>query len=648
MNLYGQDMDERVNPLESGLAWTVDLTSPRDFVGKAALTAATATAAGRAAARRQGRRAARHQQVRSDRGDGEITSGTFSPTLGASIALARVADWCRARRRRSTSTSATGNSPRAWSSRRSCATARYSLNETHRRLADECSRRPQVHRQPRVDPNRSGRHADHRHHRPRAGRRWATSSSSSCPPSGGRWQRARSARSSSRSRRRPTSTRRSPARVVAANEPPWSLRPKRSTPTPTRTGSTSSSRRIAGDVGQAARCRRVHGERRRRLSFRGTTMKMNDTATAGTSLARRARAARRFRRAATSARPTPTRRKCSATLGFASRAALIDAIVPPAIRLSRAAGAALPPKGEQEALDALKAIARKNRVPESFIGQGYYGTLTPAVIQRNVLENPAWYTAYTPYQPEISQGRLEALHQFPDDGLRPDGTRGGQRVDARRSDRRGRGDDAMPARGQEQEQHVLRRRRRAAANARRRAARAPRRWASASWSVRRRPRVDCDCFAALLQYPAVNGDVRDYRALTEALHARGALVICATDLLALTLLAPPGEWGADVAVGSSQRFGVPIGFGGPHAAFLATRDEFKRSLPGRLVGVTIDAAGQPTLSPRAADARAAHPARKGDVEHLHRAGAAGGHGEHVRGLSRRARASRPSPRACTA
>jgi glycine dehydrogenase len=280
-----------------------------------------------------------------------------------------------------------------------------------------------------------------------------------------------------------------------------------------------------------------------------------------------------------------------AVLGFTSRAALIDAIVPASIRLQHALP--LPAaKGEQAALDALKAIARKNRVPKSFIGQGYYGTHTPPVILRNVLENPAWYTAYTPYQPEISQGRLEALINFQtmvcdltgfavaNASMLDEATAAAeamtlcQRVGKSRSPVFFVADNVLP-----QTQDVVRTRA-----------------APLGIDVVVGPAVsatDGDCFAALLQYPAADGSVEDWRALTAALHARGALVICATDLLALTLLAPPGEWGADVAVGSSQRFGVPIGFGGPHAAFLATRDEFKRSLPGRLVGVTVDTAGRP-------------------------------------------------------
>src|SRR5438034_2451127 len=278
-------------------------------------------------------------------------------------------------------------------------------------------------------------------------------------------------------------------------------------------------------------------------------------------------------------------------LGYTSRAALIAAAVPPAIRL-REPLALSAAKGEEEALDELKAMARKNRVLKSYIGQGYYGTLTPGVILRNVLENPAWYTAYTPYQPEISQGRLEALINFQtmvcdltgfavaNASMLDEATAAAEamtlcrRVGESESNTIHLADDVLP-----QTIDVVRTRAR-----------------PLGLEVRVGPAeraIDADCFCVLLQYPGVNGDVRDYRQLTEALHAKGALVICAADLLALTVLKPPGEWGADVAVGTSQRFGVPMGFGGPHAAYLATRDEFKRSLPGRLVGVTIDADGQP-------------------------------------------------------
>ncbi len=278
-------------------------------------------------------------------------------------------------------------------------------------------------------------------------------------------------------------------------------------------------------------------------------------------------------------------------LGYASRSTLIDAAVPPAIRL-REPLALSAAKGEEEALAELKAMARKNRVLKSYIGQGYYGTLTPGVILRNVLENPAWYTAYTPYQPEISQGRLEALVNFQtmvcdltglaiaNASMLDEATAAAEamtlarRVGKSTSNAIWVADDVLP-----QTIDVMRTRA-----------------LPLGLNVVVGPAAEAaeaDCFAALLQYPGVNGDVRDYRALADALHAKGALVLVAADLLALTLLAAPGEWGADVVVGSSQRFGVPMGFGGPHAAFFATRDEFKRSLPGRLVGVTIDSNGQP-------------------------------------------------------
>jgi glycine dehydrogenase len=278
-------------------------------------------------------------------------------------------------------------------------------------------------------------------------------------------------------------------------------------------------------------------------------------------------------------------------LGFPSRAALVDAIVPTVIRSRRPLALPLA-KGEQEALDELKTIARENRVTKSYIGQGYYGTLTPGVILRNVLENPAWYTAYTPYQPEISQGRLEALINFQtmvcdltgmaiaNASMLDEATAAAEamalahRVGKSKSTTFFVADDVLP-----QTIDVVRTRAR-----------------PLGLDVVVGPAgapVSADCFAALFQYPGVNGDVRDYRAQVQALHEKGALAIVATDLLALTLLKPPGEFGADVVVGSSQRFGVPMGFGGPHAAFLATRDEFKRSLPGRLVGVTVDANGEP-------------------------------------------------------
>ncbi|WDD95900.1 aminomethyl-transferring glycine dehydrogenase [Burkholderia sp. FERM BP-3421] len=284
------------------------------------------------------------------------------------------------------------------------------------------------------------------------------------------------------------------------------------------------------------------------------------------------------------------------TLGFASRAALIDAVIPASIRRAEALplGPFAQPKSEAEALAALRALADRNQVFRSYIGQGYYNAHTPAVILRNVLENPAWYTAYTPYQPEISQGRLEALLNFQqmvtdltglavsNASLLDEATAAAeamtllQRVGKPASNVFYVADDVLP-----QTLEVIRTRAQ-----------------PIGIEVKTGPAADAaqaNAFGVLLQYPGVNGDVRDYRALAEAIHAAGGHVVVAADLLALTVLAPPGEWGADVAVGNTQRFGVPVGFGGPHAAYLAVRDEFKRQMPGRLVGVTVDAQGKPAL-----------------------------------------------------
>ena len=282
-----------------------------------------------------------------------------------------------------------------------------------------------------------------------------------------------------------------------------------------------------------------------------------------------------------------------AALGYPSRAALVDAVVPASIR--RTAPVALPgPVGETEALARLASIAAKNRVLKSFIGQGYYGTHTPGVILRNILENPAWYTAYTPYQPEISQGRLEALLNF--QTMVCDLT-GMPIANASMLDEATAAAEAMTLA------------RRMSKSASKRFFVAADVFAQTQDVVRTRAEplglevvtgpvetaVEAGAFGVLLQYPGANGDVRDYRALTEAVHAAGGIVVVAADVLALALLAPPGEWGADIVVGSTQRFGVPMGYGGPHAGYLATRDEGKRSMPGRLVGVSVDSHGDPAL-----------------------------------------------------
>jgi glycine dehydrogenase len=278
-------------------------------------------------------------------------------------------------------------------------------------------------------------------------------------------------------------------------------------------------------------------------------------------------------------------------VGQPSLEALVDAIVPASIKLTEPL--ALPaPLSEEEALVKIRAIAAKNRVFRSFIGQGYYGTHTPAVILRNILENPAWYTAYTPYQAEISQGRMEALINFQtmvadltamqiaNASLLDEATAAAEAMTlAKRSCKSRSNLFFVSADCHPQTIEVVKTR-------------------AEPLGIQVEVGDDAaaeraEAFGVLLQYPCSTGDVRDYAKIVQAVHARGGLVAVAADLLALTLLKPPGEWGADIVVGSSQRFGVPFGFGGPHAAFLACRDAFKRQMPGRLIGVSVDAQGQP-------------------------------------------------------
>ena len=281
-----------------------------------------------------------------------------------------------------------------------------------------------------------------------------------------------------------------------------------------------------------------------------------------------------------------------AALGLDSLDDLIDQAVPAAIRDDKplALDDAI---SEPHALAHLRRLADRNTVLTSLIGQGYYGTHTPGVILRNVLENPAWYTAYTPYQPEISQGRLEALLNFQtmvcdltgleiaNASMLDEGTAAAEAMTlCRRSSRHAGGVFFVDAECHPQTIAVV----------------ATRAEPLGIEVVVGDPSADlspADTFGVLLQHPGTSGVVRDLRAVIEAAHAAGGLAVVATDLLACTLLVPPGELGADVAVGSAQRFGVPMGFGGPHAGFLATRDVYRRSLPGRLVGVSIDAAGRP-------------------------------------------------------
>jgi glycine dehydrogenase len=284
-------------------------------------------------------------------------------------------------------------------------------------------------------------------------------------------------------------------------------------------------------------------------------------------------------------------------LGLASLDELVDRAVPDSIRTREPLR--LPaPRSETGALARLRELAQRNEVFTSLMGMGYSDTFTPAVIQRNVLENPAWYTAYTPYQPEISQGRLEALLNF--QTMVSDLT-GMDLANASLLDEATAAAEAMamckrlnPNAGttflvdadcHPQTIDVVRTRAE-----------------PIGVEVQLADVGDADgeipagdVFGALLQYPGSSGEVRDVRPVIERLHAQGAMVAVASDLLALVVLTPPGEMGADVVVGSSQRFGVPMGFGGPHAAFFATRDEHKRSMPGRLVGVSVDAGGRSAL-----------------------------------------------------
>ncbi|MEL3952168.1 aminomethyl-transferring glycine dehydrogenase [Stenotrophomonas bentonitica] len=276
-------------------------------------------------------------------------------------------------------------------------------------------------------------------------------------------------------------------------------------------------------------------------------------------------------------------------VGHASLDALTDAIVPAGIKSP--APLDLPESlTEVQALAKIRAIADKNQVFRTFIGQGYYGTLTPNVILRNVLENPAWYTAYTPYQAEISQGRMEALINFQtlcadltgmeiaNASLLDEATAAAEAMTLAKRSAKSKSDtffvhDAVHP----QTLELLRTR------------------AEPMGIVLRvgtpAEAMEAEAYGVLLQYPDTFGHIGDYKALADAVHARGGLVAVATDLLALTLIAAPGEWGADIVVGNSQRFGVPFGFGGPHAAFMACRDAYKRSMPGRLIGVSVDAQG---------------------------------------------------------
>ncbi|HEY5766823.1 MAG TPA: aminomethyl-transferring glycine dehydrogenase [Candidatus Udaeobacter sp.] len=278
-------------------------------------------------------------------------------------------------------------------------------------------------------------------------------------------------------------------------------------------------------------------------------------------------------------------------VGFDSVAALIDATVPKDIRLGRQLN--LPEaKSEGEALGELRTIAQKNKIARSFIGAGYYDCITPPVIQRNILENPGWYTAYTPYQAEIAQGRLEALLNFQqmiidltaldiaNASMLDEATAAAEAMALCHAVVPNRKTFFVDDNCHPQTIAVVRNRAKPL---------------GIEIKIGDYPRFkfDSTVFGALVQYPASDGAIYDYAEFVRKAHDADALVVVAADILALTLLKPPGEFGADVAVGNTQRFGVPLGFGGPHAAYFATRDEFKRHMPGRLVGVSHDAEGRP-------------------------------------------------------
>jgi glycine dehydrogenase len=285
-----------------------------------------------------------------------------------------------------------------------------------------------------------------------------------------------------------------------------------------------------------------------------------------------------------------------AVIGAKSLDGLVDAIVPAPIKLK--APLALPgPVTEEEAVAKIRAIAAQNKVLRSFIGQGYYGTHTPAVIARNILENPAWYTAYTPYQAEISQGRMEALINFQtmvadltgmeiaNASLLDEATAAAEAMTLAKRSAKSRSNVFIVAGDCHPQTIEVVKTRAEPLGIEVKVAH----WANEAPELMKTG----DYFGVIAQYPSTTGLIHDMREFAVQAHAAGALYCVATDLLALTLLEAPGRWGADIVVGNSQRFGVPLGYGGPHAAFLACKDAFKRSMPGRLVGVSVDSQGQP-------------------------------------------------------
>jgi glycine dehydrogenase len=287
-------------------------------------------------------------------------------------------------------------------------------------------------------------------------------------------------------------------------------------------------------------------------------------------------------------------REMLGALGYGSLDELIDATIPSDIRLERPLRLG-PARTEADVLSEIRGIAGRNQVFRSYIGMGYHDTITPPVIQRNILENPGWYTAYTPYQAEIAQGRLEALLNFQtmvidltglpiaNASLLDEATAAAEAMVLCLGARGGDGSERFFVSELCHPQTVDVVRTRAAA-----------RGIEVVVGDHTEQRLD-GFFGALVQYPDTYGVIHDYAGFADRAHAAGAMVVAAADLLSLALITPPGEWGADVVVGNTQRFGVPLGFGGPHAAFIATGEEFKRQLPGRIIGLSRDAAGRPAL-----------------------------------------------------
>ena len=321
-------------------------------------------------------------------------------------------------------------------------------------------------------------------------------------------------------------------------------------------------------------------------------------------------------------------------IGADSLDALIDETVPKGIRQDDPLDFG-PALSEADLLKFLRGVSAKNQVFTSLIGQGYADTITPPAIKRNILENPAWYTAYTPYQPEISQGRLEALLNYQtmvsdltgldiaNASLLDEATAAAEAMTmAQRVAKSKAGAFFVDEKCHPQNIDVIRTRAE-----------------PLGIEVIVGAPEDLDAarvFGAVFQYPGTNGGLTDFTPQMEALHEAKAVGIVIADIMALCLLKEPGAMGADIAVGSTQRFGVPLGYGGPHAAYMACRDAYKRSMPGRIVGVSIDRPRQPRLPAGAANPGTAYPAREGHVERLYRPGAAGGHGVDVCRLPRAA------------